>query len=228
MPLVERMDRVDSLDLVKPYYRNPRPEVWPSIPKGYRRALDIGCGAGAFGSWLAEGGAEVWGIELHPTVAKFAAQRLARVFVGDALAEIRTLPDSSFDLVTANDVLEHLTDPQEVLREVKRILTPGGSIVASLPNIRYWDEFLRLAWEGDFPREDSGIFDRTHLHWFTAKAIPKFFAEAGFETVSVTGVNPTLRRSFRIARTLLGTRIEDCRWLQHIVAARPAGPKPLA
>lgn len=211
---------IDSLESLKSYYRNPRAEVQPFFPEDIRTALEIGCGGGAYGEWMTSRGVEVTGIELEAMPARFAAQRLHRVLVGDALEQIRTLPEASFDLLCANDVLEHLPRPDLVLAEGRRVLKPGGRILISLPNIRYWDEFLRLAWQGEFPQEDLGIFDRTHLRWFTEKRIRRFVAECGFEIEVLQGVNPTRAKSFRLWRRLLGARIEDCRWLQYVVRAR--------
>lgn len=100
--------------------------------------LDIGCGTGAnlpmLQSFVGEGGT-VTGIDFSPLALRFAgdhlgAQRLS-LLQGDALH----LPfrDGSFDAVTMLDVLEHLSDDGQALREVNRVLRPGGAYIWSVP-----------------------------------------------------------------------------------------------
>lgn len=207
---------------LKPYYRNPRADVQPFLPKKFERMLDVGCGAGAFGlDCKSNFGAEVWGIEVVEDVAEYARQRLEQVFTGDALEVLPTLPEAHFDLVTFMDVLEHTAWPGQLLEATKRVLRPGGSIVASLPNLRYWEEFKRLAWNGDFPSEDSGIFDRTHLRFFTRKSLPRLFEEAGYKVDGVHGIHPTLSRKLALLNLFTAGRFSDCKYLQYVVNASP-------
>ncbi|MBS1704930.1 MAG: methyltransferase domain-containing protein [Armatimonadetes bacterium] len=210
-----------SLEGIKPYYRNPRLEVAVRIPDGVRKILDVGCGAGAFGLFMkSDRGAEVWGIELMPEPAEFAKERLDKVFVGDCLELLPTLPAESFDLVTYNDVLEHLVSPDVAVRESARVLKPGGYLVTSLPNLRCWKPFMRVVKDGDFPQEDEGIFDRTHLRWFTKKSIPRLFEGSGLKIEVLDGLNERYARTLRILNILTRNKLSDMKYLQFLVIAQ--------
>lgn len=206
------------------YENSERSEVRAFLPSGTRKALDVGCWKGAFGAGLKrELGAEVWGIEQDEAAATEASGRLDRVIVGDAVEKLQELRGAGFDAVTFNDVLEHLVRPELALDAAKGVLGPGGVVVVAIPNIRYFHEFMRIAVGKDFPMEESGIFDRTHLHFFTKLSIERLFREQGWEVQKLEGVNPTLSRKFQLLNRLTLNRLEDMRWLQYVVVARPAG-----
>jgi 2-polyprenyl-3-methyl-5-hydroxy-6-metoxy-1,4-benzoquinol methylase len=212
----------DRLEDVKPYYKNPRPDVMPFVPRGVNRVLDVGCGAGAFGEAIREElGATVWGIEIVPEMAQLASERLDRVFVGDAIERFAEIPDAAFDLVTFNDALEHMADPWAVLVATRRLLAPEGRVLASLPNIRYWDALLEITRNADFPYQDFGIFDRTHLRFFTHKSMRRLFEESGYVVERQEGINPTPSRKLRMLNLLTRGRHDDCRFLQFVLLARP-------
>ena len=65
------------------------------------------------------------------------------------LAPKLTLPERIFDCIVFNDVLEHMVVPEQALRYAKTLLSPNGSIVASIPNIRY----LPILWHAGGPRQ---------------------------------------------------------------------------
>src|SRR4051794_1466234 len=102
-----------------------------------KRVLDVGCDTGYLGESLMALGCRVWGVEVNPETARVAAEKLERVVVGDL--ESLDLPaefgEGAFDVVVFGDVLEHLRDPLPVLRQARRLLAPGGSVVISTPNI---------------------------------------------------------------------------------------------
>lgn len=204
------------------YYRNSRPDLAPLIPAHVQTALDVGCGTGEFAKDLQKSrGAEVWGIELRADVAAVAEKSLFKVFAGDATEILPTLPNGYFDLITFNDVLEHTVEPEKVLHAAGPLLTPNGVVLVSLPNLRFWNDFRRLAWHGEFEYVDKGVLDWTHLRFFTKKSIPEFFRRAGFRIVRMEGLNPTPSRSLKIANFLTFKRFEDCRYLQFGMIARP-------
>ena len=72
----------------------------------------------------------------------------------------------SFDYIVCADVLEHLRDPLRMLRDCQARLAPGGTLILSLPNSGHW-YFRWNVLLGRFPQHDRGLFDRTHLHFYT-------------------------------------------------------------
>ena len=162
-------------------YESPRPAVDALVPARARRILDLGCSSGALGAALkASRGAEVVGIELLEEYAADAALVLDRVLSGDVGSVLEETTDlGSFDCVIAADVLEHLVDPWTVLARAVALLEPDGVAIVSLPNVRYAKTLLELIVRGRWPREDAGLFDRTHLRWFTPADARALLEEAG-------------------------------------------------
>jgi 2-polyprenyl-3-methyl-5-hydroxy-6-metoxy-1,4-benzoquinol methylase len=211
-----------SLVDLKPYYRNPREDVLPFVPDKVSRLLDVGCGAGAFGAMMKEKrGCEAWGVEAVERVAAHAMRRLDRVFSTPIEEALPKLEGQAFDLITFLDVLEHTVEPGQVLAGVKPLLAKGGLVLASLPNLRYWDTFRSLVWRGEFSYADFGILDRTHLRFYTQKSIPELFDAAGYRIESITGMNPTPSRQLKLVNLATGGRFRDCQYLQFAILARP-------
>jgi SAM-dependent methyltransferase len=134
--------------------------------------LDVGCWAGATGRLLArERGASVDGVEPDPDMAGIAQGHYRRVFSDTVEQTLRgelAADSATYDALLFLDVLEHLVDPWNVLRESHRLLRPGGSIFVSLPNVAYWSVRKELAL-GRWRYTESGLLDRTHLRFFTAE-----------------------------------------------------------
>lgn len=170
-------------------YETDRPEVQALVPRSARRILDLGCSSGALGAALrARQDAEVVGIELSSEYAAEAAERLDHVVcadVAEALDQQEAL--GRFDCVVAADVLEHLVDPWAVMRKAVELLEPGGVAVISLPNVRYALTFWTLLRRDTWPREPAGLFDATHLRWFTPRDARELLEGAG---LSVDVVEP--------------------------------------
>jgi 2-polyprenyl-3-methyl-5-hydroxy-6-metoxy-1,4-benzoquinol methylase len=204
------------------YYTGSRDDIMHLVPASARTVLDVGCGAGEFGRQVQKAlNAEVWGVELHADIAAMARNSLYKVLEGDAAEVLPTLPEGYFDLITFNDVLEHMVDPEYVLRLAGPLLSSGGSVFVSLPNLRHWDEFRRLLWLGEFEYAERGVLDSTHLRFFTQKSIPGFFARAGYRITHTEGIGPTPSRSLKLLNLATLNRFQDCRFLQFAVLVRP-------
>jgi SAM-dependent methyltransferase len=126
--------------------------------------LDVGCGNGYLGAILASRGFEVTGIEKP---GGYNASFPRNVTLVEADLE-RGLPklDRTFHYILCADILEHLRRPDVLLGELRGILRPGGRLIASLPNSG--NIYFRLnVLIGRFPQQDKGLFDRTHLRFYT-------------------------------------------------------------
>jgi SAM-dependent methyltransferase len=101
-----------------------------------KRVLDCGCGSGEYVRSLVGLGARAWGVELSGDKLRLVPADLkGRVVAGD-LAQV-ALGDAAVDITLLNEVLEHVPDDRQVLREMHRILKPGGTLVIFSPNRCY-------------------------------------------------------------------------------------------
>jgi len=154
------------------------------VPRG-ARVLEFGCATGYMSRVLHERlGCTVTGIEVDSAAAEVARGIADRVIVGDAeqLDYAQVFGPERFDVVLFADVLEHLRDPQAVLRRVRPLVAQDGFIVASLPNVAHGS--LRLALlGGDFRYTPTGLLDDTHLRFFTQESLLTLFEQAGYVIV---------------------------------------------
>ena len=209
------------------YFDHPRPQMRAFVPAAARTILDVGCGAGAFASGLREERRsegrelEIWGLELDHAAAAAAAGVLDRVWQGSAEELVGRLPAAHFDCVCCHDVLEHLAWPDRVLRDLRRVLTPGGVVVASIPNVRYFPNVWDLVVHGRWSYTDEGILDRTHLRFYTRASMADLFAAGGYRLLRQEGINPTRGWRFRVANALSLGRWREMRYLQFACVATP-------
>lgn len=208
------------------YYQNLRLEMLPYIPKSAKNILELGCGEGVFGSYLRENlGAKVTGIEIESKFAIKAKKNLDKVYIGDAESIIKKLPAKSFDVIVANDVLEHMVDPYLVLKEAKRILKKDGIIVSSIPNMRNFHVLYHLVRHGQWEYVESGILDRTHLRFFTQKSIRNMYERLGYEVVQHEGIfeETNLPILFKLTNVLARGKISDMKYVQFATVAKMQG-----
>jgi SAM-dependent methyltransferase len=98
------------------------------------RMLDIGCGSGNFLYTMRERGWETYGVELNAQAAALGKECAGlEIFPGNLLDA--HFPSAHFDYIRANHSFEHIANPNEVLREIHRILKPSGKLMIGVPNI---------------------------------------------------------------------------------------------
>ena len=136
-----------------------------------RRVLDLGCRDGALSSVYAEGNSLV-GLDADRE-ALTEAEKLGIETRWADLDEPLPFEDASFDVAVAGELLEHLRDPQRVVGEVRRVLRPGGTFVASVPNAYRVKNRIRFIL-GRKPEDDP-----THLQMFSAGEVRSLLA--GFD-----------------------------------------------
>jgi 2-polyprenyl-3-methyl-5-hydroxy-6-metoxy-1,4-benzoquinol methylase len=203
------------------YYSQDRLEMLDFVPTNVQRVLEVGCGAGEFAESIRVDRPHViiWGVEPAPEAANIAAGRLDKIICSSIEAGIPELVGQKFDCVVFNDVLEHLVDPEKVLRETRQYLTEGGVIVASIPNILYFYEITKILITEDWEYQDYGTLDKTHLRFFTRKSIMRLFRSAGYEIHEIRGINAFAGKKFRIANLLTLGRLSDWKFVQFGIRA---------
>lgn len=160
------------------------PELMALIPSSAQRLVDVGCMKGSLAKvYRADHPeVEVVGVDIDPDYANAASEWCTRALACD----IETVGDDVFnslfpsDCWIFGDCLEHLRDPWTVLRKVRERITPGGCLLACIPNAQHWSVQWRLV-TGQFRYEDQGLLDRTHVRWFTRQTMLELFADTGWQ-----------------------------------------------
>jgi SAM-dependent methyltransferase len=148
--------------------------------------LDVGCGSGYLGALLAERGYNVTGIERSGGYNEPfpASVQLIEADLENGLPDLRS---GSFDYILCADILEHLRDPERLLRQLRRVLRPSGMLIASLPNSG--NIYFRLnILAGRFPQDEKGLFDRTHVRFYMWSGWDSLLRQSGW---SIRSVEPT-------------------------------------
>jgi SAM-dependent methyltransferase len=189
---------------VKPpgYFDQDRAELVRLLPRPLGRVLDVGCGSGGAARGLREGGATwIAGVEIDPDAAETAAAVLDEVRAGPVETELDSLT-GPFDTVLLYDVLEHLVDPWEVLRNLHGVAGPGARVHVSVPNARHWTLLRDLALRGTFGYTPAEHRDVTHLRWFTRRDLVELLESTGWtvDGVDFGALRPVSRLAARLTR----------------------------
>ena len=200
-------DQFNYEQMLLTFRSNERFHLWAGIVEHYRTLrgatmLSSGCGFG--GSLLAyrDAGAEVAvGVEVDDDFARFAAMRTSRLHGAGAVRyDGARLPFStaSFDVIESMDVIEHTPDPLDYLRELARVLAPGGVVLLVTPN-RLWPVEQHLGFAGPpwLPvRVADALFALLgRLPWLSKDRRFRYARLRGMRTQNVS-----LRRLQRLAR----------------------------
>jgi SAM-dependent methyltransferase len=155
--------------------------------------LDIGCGFGNVGRFLARTGAAVDGIEPDDERAPVAGTALRHVFHG-SLEDASSAPDlrERYSVVTVLDVVEHFADPLAALRLATDLLDTDGRLFLFIPNSAHWS-FRKKMLRGNWAYSDWGLFDRTHLRFFDLATSVQLIADAGLVEVQRWYTTPQAR-----------------------------------
>jgi 2-polyprenyl-3-methyl-5-hydroxy-6-metoxy-1,4-benzoquinol methylase len=206
------------------YYGN-RDEMIKYIPANAGTVLDVGCGGGHFGRNLQRlRNLEVWGLELNKDAAEKAKTKLYKVIIGDIEGDDFSLPENYFDCIVFNDVLEHLLLPWRVLTKIKSYLKSDGWIVASIPNIRYFECIKSLLLHKEWEYADYGVMDRTHLRFFTINSIKKMFEDSGYSIITLEGIHYSkFSWKFNLLNRVLQNRLDDMRYERFVCVAKMWG-----
>ncbi len=185
-------------------------ELEPQLETG--RLLEVGCGQGLFLEHARARGWEVTGVDLlEPLAALARTERGLDARTGE-LADA-ALPSGTFDVVYSSEVIEHVIDPIALLREMYRVLRPGGLAVLLTGNARSWSSRVRGGSWSYYEFKTHG-----HIRFFNPKAARALATAAGFAGVE------TRTRGFalREAGEMRG------RWYKPLVQSAQAVLSPFA
>lgn len=195
-----------------------------------RNCLDVGCGdGGAIGPIAVSAGVDYVGVDVSQVAVSLAKEHGFNAIAVES-SDSLPFPTGSFESACLVEVLEHLFDPFGTLREVHRVLAPGGVVVITVPNVAYWrrraDLFVLGRWNplGDELSVQQPWRD-PHIRFFTPKVVGRLLDATGFGPRTIWGDHgsllrdlPWLRKAWRgpsrtygffqrLMPTLLGYRI---------------------
>ena len=167
---------------MKNYYENIRADVIGMLPeRKYCQVIEIGGGDFPTIMNIAQNhDATPWGVDIRKTQNKNIK------FIQGSIEDLdikNQLPDKFFDLMVANDVVEHLLDIEGFFSMAHDKIKPNGILALSVPNIRQLRAAYQIFFQGTFPRQQSGLFDKTHLRWYCKKDV-LYFSSAQFRCLA--------------------------------------------
>ena len=155
------------------------------------RVLDVGCAGGAFPKAAADAGFSVVGVEPSKWLSEQGRINYGLDIRTGLLGE-QNLTAGSFDLITLWDVIEHLTDPAEVIAEIHGLLKPEGLLVVNYPDYgSLARRFLGFKWP---------FFLSVHLIYFTPPSITLFLQKRGYEVIEIHPFWQTLQLGYVLKR----------------------------
>jgi len=164
----------------------------------HKRILDVGCGLGAYVRHLGEFTDQVYGVDVDPDKVALAQQTLPNIQV--APAEHLPFEDGFFDVVLLHEVLEHVTDDRQSVREACRVSRTGGRVVIFAPNRFYPFETHGVYWRGAYHFGNIPLVgylpdrwrDRLcpHVRAYTKHSLLQLFDRLPFRMVVCTQIYP--------------------------------------
>jgi 2-polyprenyl-3-methyl-5-hydroxy-6-metoxy-1,4-benzoquinol methylase len=145
-----------------------------------KNVLELGCSTGYITRLLLQQNCTVTAVDNDLEATHIAAGTGAVVLTRDLnCADWTDGLEPEFDVVIMGDVLEHLVNPLEVLKQVRPLLRDGGYAVICLPNVVHWLTRLQIAL-GQFNYQPIGTLDATHLRFFSAGSALRLAEAAGY------------------------------------------------
>lgn len=150
--------------------------------------LEIGSSTGYMTKVFLGNGCQVDVVEKNIQVLRKLPKGIRKVFnISIEDGKIKLLLSKDYDFIIMADVLEHLVNPSKTLNILHKIANKNTKLIISLPNIASWVMRKQLFFKGDFEYQDSGILDRTHLHFYTVSTLPKLLSANGWRVERLIG-----------------------------------------
>jgi ubiquinone/menaquinone biosynthesis C-methylase UbiE len=173
-----------------------------------RRVLDIGCGYGGLAKYVGEsiGATEIHGLDIDPQVLDEARSKGVNAVLVSADQAVLPYPDGYFDVIMTLGIMDEMPTFDGLLREINRVLAPGGHVLVSLPNLASWHNRMMLLL-GYQPRDVeiscevlvgvpagyAGELPDGHIHIPTLRAFTELMEHHGFAMVQLSRGRPVMR-----------------------------------
>lgn len=175
-------------EIFKKYGLSPtQKEILKTVGKD-KMVLEIGSSVGYMTKAFLDNGCSVDVVETNKEAVSKIPKKVRAIFnqsIEDT--EIYKLLKPDYEYIIMADVLEHLVNPSAVLKKLLKVAHADTKLLISLPNIACWAMRKQLFFKGDFKYQDSGLLDRTHLHFYTVNTLPKLLSENGWKVKKVIG-----------------------------------------
>lgn len=159
-----------------------RCKIFGLVPGG-AKVLEIGCADGRLANILTlKKKCRVYCVEKDKAMACIARGKCEQIHNIDIERTALPFDEGFFDCIIMGNVLEHMVDPVKLLKELKKYLRDDGFLIYSVPNIVNWHSRLTI-FSGKFEYANSGVFDKTHLHFYNLNSARKLAMDAGYSIV---------------------------------------------
>lgn len=152
--------------------------------------LDLGCGEGDLVGRLTSHFDKLIGSDIADNRLKIARKKNKSnkiTFINNDLDKKLPYKDNSFDVITCLSVIEYVFDVYEFMKEVRRVLKPGGILILSTPNIAFLPERIKLLF-GFLPSWPNATgWQGGRLHSFTCGSLKRLGKETSYNTIKITG-----------------------------------------
>ncbi len=150
-----------------------------------KKVLDVGCNTWYLWS-LCDNSCIFYGLEYMDEAVQIARKSYTNVMQYN-LEELKELPwEMKFDVIVFADVLEHVKNPRDILAFFRKYLADNWKIIISLPNVANWQVRFQLLF-GNFDDTETGIMDKTHLHYYTFASTKKLLKDAHLDEIRSYG-----------------------------------------
>lgn len=171
------------------HYAYNLPAIKSLLPAGVHKIMDAGCGAGQVSGWLSELGHDVWGCDPSKSGVEIAQNNFpkAKFFVSDLMeGPPKVVPLGGYDGIVNVEVIEHLFDPEKLLKNLHSALKPNGWIILTTPYHGYLKNLtlsLTNSWDKHFMVDSPGA----HIKFFSPATLRSMMEDVGFDDIKIIG-----------------------------------------
>lgn len=145
----------------------------------FKNCLDVGCASGYMISQIAKTfpNKNFWGIDSFDKAILYAKKRYTNINFKVAMAEKLPFKNGSFDLVIFYETIEHLPNPAVALKEIRRVLKPGGTVILAMDSGNIFFRMIWFLWE----KTRGSVWDGAHLNPFHHEELESLIRKSEFK-----------------------------------------------